>query len=90
MLGHTVDLTQFGCGPSLVSANLKISVSLEVFLEQSGSLGNSCFRRNRGEKNIPKATVDPSRASCESLTGGWQVGIGVRVLVDDTVNEHLR
>lgn len=43
-----------------------------------------------GEKNIPKATVDPSRASCESLTGRWQAGIGVRVLVDDTVNEHLR
>lgn len=43
MLGHTVDLTQFGCGQSLVSANLKISVSLEVFLEQSGGLGNSCF-----------------------------------------------
>lgn len=74
MLGHTADLTQFGCGQSLVSANLKISVCLEVFLEQSGGLGNSCFQRNHGEKNIPKATVDPSRASCESLAGRWQVG----------------
>lgn len=59
MLGHTVELTQFDCGQSLVSANLKISVSFEVFLEQCGGLGNSCFQRNRGEKNIPKATVEP-------------------------------
>lgn len=88
MLGRT-DLTQFGCGPLLVSANLKISVSLEVFgtvwwpgkfLLPKESWGKRTFLWPQG--------LHPG--SCESLTGRWQVGIGVRVLVDDTVNEHLR
>ena len=79
MLGHTVELTQLDCGWSLVSANLKISVSLEVFLEQCGGLGNSCFQRNHGEKNIPKATVEPIQGLLLSLWqvhGRWGMGLG--------------